>query len=113
MERPSVRGKLRLMASNINFPQDNNNVTFGLIKAQQELEMISLCKTLILANAILKNDKKTNELVNQVLNLIYFEDDHNKVSDSDANLLSQIRNMAFRIDTSSIPMEQDKLVRKK
>lgn len=112
MKKPSVRGKLRLMASGINL-SDNNYVTAGLIQAQQDMYFFKLLNTAILANAILNNADKTNKLVNQALKLIYFEDEVEEVSKPNQEFLKNIRNFVYKIDPSSIPMEQDKLVRKK
>ena len=112
MKKPSVRGRLRLMVSGIDVP-DNPYVTAGLIQAQQDAEVLKLLHTVILASSFLGNDKKTNELVNKAIKLIYFEDGEQEISKEDANIMKNFKNMAFRIDTSSLPIEQDKLIRKK
>lgn len=114
MKKPSVRAKLRLMASGIPVPDNNIYLEAGLIQAQQDMEMMKLLNTTILANALLNNTEKTNELVNKALKLIYFEDDiEQEVTKSEQDFLKSIRNLTFRIDPNSVPMEQDKLIRKK
>ena len=100
------------MASGLDIP-DNNYVIAGMVQAQQDLLLMKLLNTAILANAMMNNATKTNELVNKALKLIYFEDEVEEVSQSDQEFLKSIRNFAFKIDVSSIPMEQDKLIRKK
>lgn len=100
------------MASGLDVP-DNDYVTAGMIQAQQDAYLLQLLNTSILASAILNNAKKTNELVNKALKLIYFEDGEQEVSKEDVDIMKNFRNMAFKIDTSSLPIEQDKLIRKK
>lgn len=113
MKKPSVRGRLRLMASGIRIPDNNPYVEAGLIQAQQDIELLKLLQTTILASSILQNDKKTNELVNKAIKLIYFEDEYTvETSEKETDIFKDFKNMAFKIDVSSIPMEQDKLVRK-
>ena len=100
------------MASGLDVP-DNDYVTAGMIQAQQDAYLLQLLNTSILSSAILNNAKKTNELVNKALKLIYFEDGEQEVSKEDVDIMKNFRNMAFKIDTSSLPIEQDKLIRKK
>lgn len=101
------------MASGIKIP-DNNYVAAGMVLAKQDLEMIELMKVAILANAIFQNDKKVNELVNKAIKLIYCEDSETeKVEDETVSLLKSFRGRAFKIDTSSIPMDQNNLIRKR
>jgi hypothetical protein len=113
MKKPSVRGKLRLMASGIKIP-DNPYVEAGMLIAQQDLEMMRLLNVMILANAIFQNDKGVNELVNKAIKLIYFEDSESeKVEEDSISILKSFRGKAFKIDTSSVPMDQNHLVRKR
>lgn len=100
------------MASGVKIP-DNEYVVLGLVQAQQELQLLDVLKTSILANSFLGNDKKTNELVNKAIKLIYFEDDTAEIEEEHLETLKSLRNMVFKIDTSSVPMDQDKLIRKK
>ena len=101
------------MASGVTIP-DNEYVTAGMIRAQQDLELMKLLNVAILANAIFQNDKKVNELVNKAIKLIYFEDSEpEKVEDGTVSFLKSLRGKAFKIDTSSIPMDQNNLVRKR
>lgn len=101
------------MASGIKIP-DNEYIAAGMILAQQDLALMKLLNTLILANAIFQNDKRVNELVNKAIKLIYFEDSEpEKVEDGTVSFLKGLRGKAFKIDTSSIPMDQNHLVRKR
>lgn len=82
------------MASGVKIP-DNEYVVLGLVQAQQELQLLDVLKTSILANSFLGNDKKTNELVNKAIKLIYFEDDTAEIEEEHLKTIKSLRNMVW------------------
>ena len=115
--RPSVRGKLRLMASGVDISNKLPAVVSGMINAQLDFQLIEYYKLLVTLHIQQRNFEAAKRALDKMLSIIAMEIPGSTVKEESKQeeferALRDMDNWVVEIDTSTLTLPQDKLILK-
>lgn len=112
--KPSVRGRLRLMASGIDISDKLPHVVQGMVRAQLDFQLIEYYKLLVQLHIENKNFETANEILNKLFGLITMTEAPAAESKQDElnRALENMDNWIVEIDPTSLTLPKDKLMLK-
>lgn len=101
------------MASGIDIEGKPEHIVAGLIRAQQELQIISLMRTVLEAKALAHDSEGFKKTVDEIVALIYCQNKEENMTKSIEEQLEELGKFVVQIDPSTIPVAQDRLIPRK
>jgi len=101
------------MASGIDVSKYSETVVEGLIQAQLDTQLIDYYKLMVSTYVAAKDMDKANESLDKLRRLILMDDSPVVSKDAEvAKLLEEMDNWIVRIDPSTIPLPENRLIEK-